>query len=88
VVDIAPTVMEAARLPYPRVVSGTRRKPFEGVSLAYTLNDAQAKGRWPRRSPRCRARRTGQVVRTPFGLRVDTTVVAGLRLYMRLCVRF
>ena len=45
VVDIAPTVLEAARLPFPRMVNGVTQKPFEGVSLAYTLNDAKAKDR-------------------------------------------
>jgi arylsulfatase len=45
VVDIAPTVMEAAGLPFPNVVNGTKQKPFEGGSLAYTLNDAKARDR-------------------------------------------
>jgi arylsulfatase A-like enzyme len=45
VVDIAPTVLEAAGLPFPQVVNGTKQKPFEGVSLAYTFNDAKAKDR-------------------------------------------
>jgi arylsulfatase len=45
VVDIAPTVLEAAGLPFPKVVNGTKQKPFEGVSLAYTLNDSKAKDR-------------------------------------------
>jgi arylsulfatase len=45
VVDIAPTVMEAAGLPFPKAVNGTKQKPFEGASLAYTLNDSKAKDR-------------------------------------------
>jgi arylsulfatase len=45
VVDIAPTVLEAAGLPFPNVVNGTSQKPFEGVSLVYTFNDAQAQDR-------------------------------------------
>lgn len=45
VVDIAPTVLEAAGLPFPKSVNGTNQKPFEGVSLAYTLNDPKAKDR-------------------------------------------
>jgi arylsulfatase len=45
VVDIAPTVLEAAGLPFPQVVNGTRQQPFEGVSLAYTFEDANAKDR-------------------------------------------
>jgi arylsulfatase len=45
VVDIAPTVLEAAGLPFPTSVNGTTQKPFEGVSFAYTYNDAKAKER-------------------------------------------
>jgi len=42
-IDIAPTILEAAGLPQPKVVNGTPQKPIEGVSMAYTFNDAQAK---------------------------------------------
>jgi arylsulfatase A-like enzyme len=45
VVDIAPTVLEIAGLPAPKRVNGIAQRPFEGVSLAYTLNDAKAKDR-------------------------------------------
>jgi len=45
VVDIAPTVLEAAGLPFPKMVNGTEQKPFEGVSLMYTFHDAKAKDR-------------------------------------------
>jgi arylsulfatase A-like enzyme len=45
VVDIAPTVLEVAGLSMPKSVNGTVQKPFEGVSLAYTLNDGKAKSR-------------------------------------------
>jgi arylsulfatase len=45
VVDIAPTVLEVAGLPFPKVVNGAKQKPFEGVSLAYTFNNAKAKDR-------------------------------------------
>jgi arylsulfatase len=45
VIDIAPTVLEAAGLPFPKMVNGTEQKPFEGVSLAYTFDDAKAKDR-------------------------------------------
>ncbi len=43
--DIAPTVLEAAGLPEPGVVHGVRQRPFEGVSMLYTFNDAEAKSR-------------------------------------------
>ncbi|MDM0022707.1 arylsulfatase [Variovorax saccharolyticus] len=45
ITDLAPTVLDAAHLPFPRSVNGTVQKPFEGVSMAYTLNDAKAKDR-------------------------------------------
>jgi len=45
VVDIAPTVMEIAGLPAPKSVNGTPQRPFEGTSLAYTFNDANAADR-------------------------------------------
>ncbi len=45
VVDIAPTVLEAAHLPQPKVVNGARQAPFEGVSLGYTFKQAAAKSR-------------------------------------------
>jgi arylsulfatase A-like enzyme len=45
VVDITPTVLEAARLPAPKEVNGTLQTPIEGVSLAYTFDDAHARDR-------------------------------------------
>jgi len=47
VIDIAPTILEAAHLPEPKIVNGTLQKPIEGVSLAYTFNDAKAGDRHP-----------------------------------------
>jgi hypothetical protein len=45
VIDIAPTVLEAAGLPAPKVVNGTKQSPIEGVSMVYTFNDDKAKSR-------------------------------------------
>jgi arylsulfatase len=42
VTDIAPTVMEAAGLPFPKTVDGAAQQPFEGVSLVYTFDNARA----------------------------------------------
>ena len=42
VIDIAPTVLEAAGLPEPKVVNGVPQTPIEGTSLAYTFNDKDA----------------------------------------------
>jgi arylsulfatase len=43
VTDIAPTVLEAAGLPFPKSVDGTIQRPFDGTSLAYSFDDAKAK---------------------------------------------
>jgi arylsulfatase len=45
VIDIAPTVLEAAALPEPKIVNGTPQTPIEGTSLLYTFDDADAKER-------------------------------------------
>jgi len=42
VIDIAPTVLELAGLPQPMFVEGVQQRPIEGVSMAYSLNDAKA----------------------------------------------
>lgn len=42
VIDVAPTVLEAAHLPEPKVVNGVKQTPIEGVSMAYTYDDAKA----------------------------------------------
>ncbi|WP_083634346.1 arylsulfatase [Saccharicrinis aurantiacus] len=41
-IDIAPTVLEIAGLPEPKVVNGVPQTPIEGTSMAYTFNDAKA----------------------------------------------
>ncbi len=45
VIDIAPTILEAAGLPEPKAVNGTPQTPIEGVSLVYTFDDARASSR-------------------------------------------
>ena len=45
VIDVAPTILEAAKLPEPKVVNGTPQIPMEGVSMAYTFDDAKVKER-------------------------------------------
>ena len=45
VIDVAPTVLQAATLPEPKVVNGTPQVPIEGTSLVYSFDDAAAKER-------------------------------------------
>lgn len=45
VIDIAPTILEAANLPEPKSVNGTLQTPIEGVSMLYTFADPKAKDR-------------------------------------------
>jgi arylsulfatase A-like enzyme len=42
VIDVAATVLEAAGLPEPTSVNGVQQKPLEGVSMAYSFDDAGA----------------------------------------------
>lgn len=44
-IDVAPTILECAGLPEPTRVNGVEQKPLEGVSMAYTFDDAKAKAR-------------------------------------------
>jgi arylsulfatase A-like enzyme len=43
VTDIAPTVLEAAGLPFPKSVNGAAQKPFDGTSMVYTFDNPKAK---------------------------------------------
>ena len=43
VVDIAPTLYEILGIPHPEVVNGYEQMPVDGVSLAYTFDDAKAR---------------------------------------------
>ena len=45
VIDVAPTILEAAGLPEPKVVNGTPQRPMDGVSMVYSFDDAEAKDR-------------------------------------------
>jgi len=42
VIDVAPTVLEAAGLPHPTIVNSVQQAPFEGASTLYAFNDAKA----------------------------------------------
>ena len=45
VIDVAATVLEAAGLPEPLAVNGVQQIPLEGVSMAYSFDDAGADDR-------------------------------------------
>jgi arylsulfatase A-like enzyme len=42
VIDVAPTILEVAGLPQPLSVNGVQQHPIEGVSMAYSFNEAKA----------------------------------------------
>jgi arylsulfatase A-like enzyme len=45
VIDVAPTVLEAAKLPEPKMVNGVAQRPMDGVSMLYSADDAKAADR-------------------------------------------
>jgi len=45
VIDVAPTILDAAGLPEPKVVNGTKQIPMQGTSLAYSFDNFKAKER-------------------------------------------
>ena len=45
VVDVAPTVLEAAHLPQPKRVDGVVQRPMDGVSMLYSADDPKAADR-------------------------------------------
>jgi arylsulfatase len=42
VIDVAPTILEAAGLPEPVAVNGVQQSPMEGTSMLYSFDEAQA----------------------------------------------
>jgi arylsulfatase A-like enzyme len=42
VIDVTPTILEVAGLPEPVFVNGVQQKPIEGVSMAYSFDNAKA----------------------------------------------
>lgn len=44
VIDITPTILDVAGIPAPTKVNGVDQAPMDGVSMAYTFDDAKAEG--------------------------------------------
>ncbi len=44
VIDVAPTILEAAGLPEPTMVNGVQQSPMEGTSMLYTFNERRRPG--------------------------------------------
>nr|WP_303652892.1 arylsulfatase [Paludisphaera mucosa] len=47
IIDVAPTILEAAGVAQPTMLNGVKQVPIEGVSLVYTFDDAKAPTRRP-----------------------------------------
>lgn len=45
VIDVVPTILEAAGIPEPTEVNGIAQKPIEGVSMIYSFDDSKAEDR-------------------------------------------
>src|SRR5450631_3469972 len=45
VIDVAPTILEAAGLPQPAIVNSVQQAPMEGFSMAYAFDEAKAPDR-------------------------------------------
>jgi arylsulfatase len=45
VVDVAPTALEAAKLPQPKMVNGIKQRPMDGVSMLYSVDNPKAADR-------------------------------------------
>ena len=45
VIDVAPTVLEAAKLPHPKTANGIKQRPMDGVSMLYSADNAKAPDR-------------------------------------------
>ena len=58
IIDIAPTILEAAGIPQPETINGVPQRPMDGVSMAYTWDKAERQAprpSAPRNTSRCSA---------------------------------
>src|SRR5262249_36693394 len=47
VIDLVPTILEAARITAPTEFNGVKQKPIEGISMMYSFDDAKGKEQRP-----------------------------------------
>jgi len=43
--DVSPTILEAAKLPEPKMINGVDQRPMDGVSMLYATDNPKAEGR-------------------------------------------
>jgi hypothetical protein len=43
IIDVAPTALEAAKIPQPKMVNGVKQRPMDGVSMLYSADAPKAK---------------------------------------------
>jgi arylsulfatase len=55
VIDVAPTILEAAGIPEPEMVHGVTQSPMEGTSMCYSFDDAKAPSATTCSTSRCSA---------------------------------
>ena len=68
VIDVAPTILEAAGLPEPTMVNGVQQSPMEGTSMLYTFNEPTRRNATTCSTSRCSATAastTGAGARSP-----------------------
>ena len=42
--DVSPTILEAAKLPEPKMINGVEQRPIDGVSMLYATDNPEAEG--------------------------------------------
>lgn len=47
VIDVVPTILQACKIPEPKLLNGIPQKPIEGVSMMYSFEDGKVKSQRP-----------------------------------------
>ena len=64
VIDVVPTILEAAGIKAPLMVDGIRQAPIEGTSFAYTFDPANARAASRHKTQYCVLKVDGKAVPT------------------------